>query len=160
MVSIIVFSKGRPMQMHAYLESLLKFSDARQEMVTVLYCETEGIRYGKLMQQFPKVTWRKENKFETDLKQIIADAGEYIMFGCDDVVFTRPFSLQKAREYLRAHGQSLGTACGLAGISDLCRKTFPRMKRCLNGGGTARCSTTITHGNWTVLCTAKRTLCG
>ena len=30
--SVIVFSKGRPMQMHAYLESLLKFSDARQEM--------------------------------------------------------------------------------------------------------------------------------
>ena len=96
--SVIVFSKGRPMQMHAYLESLLKFSDARQEMVTVLYCETEGIRYGKLMQQFPQVTWRKENKFETDLKQIIADAGEYIMFGCDDVVFIRPFSLQKAKD--------------------------------------------------------------
>lgn len=87
--------------MHAYLESLLKFSDARQEMVTVLYCETEGIRYGKLMQQFPQVTWRKENKFETDLKQIIADAGEYIMFGCDDVVFTRPFSLQEGKGIFR-----------------------------------------------------------
>ncbi len=115
MVSIIVFSKGRPMQMHAYLESLLKFSDARQEMVTVLYCETEGIRYGKLMQQFPQVTWRKENKFETDLKQIIADAGEYIMFGCDDVVFTRPFSLQKAREYLGAHEQVFGYSMRLGG---------------------------------------------
>ena len=36
--------------MHAYLESLLKFSDAVQEMVTVLYCETENIRYEKLIQ--------------------------------------------------------------------------------------------------------------
>lgn len=113
--SVIVFSKGRPMQMHAYLESLLKFSDARQEMVTVLYCETEGIRYGKLMQQFPQVTWRKENKFETDLKQIIADAGEYIMFGCDDVVFTRPFSLQKACEYLKAHEAVFGYSMRLGG---------------------------------------------
>ena len=80
-ISIIVFSKDRPMQMHAYLESLLKFSDAVQEMVTVLYCETENIRYEKLIQNFPRVKWIKENKFETDLKQIIADAGGYIMFG-------------------------------------------------------------------------------
>ena len=65
-ISIIVFSKGRPMQMHAYLESLFLFSDARQEMVTVLYCETGQIRYGKLMQRFSQVTWVRENKFETD----------------------------------------------------------------------------------------------
>lgn len=107
-ISIIVFSKGRPMQMHAYLESLLKFSDAGQEMVTVLYCETENIRYDKLMQRFPQVKWIKESKFETDLKQMISDASEYIMFGCDDVVFTGKFSLEKASAYLRDHGQVFG----------------------------------------------------
>ncbi|MDE6983840.1 MAG: hypothetical protein K2O99_04795, partial [Lachnospiraceae bacterium] len=67
-ISIIVFSKGRPLQLHAYLESLFRFSDAVQEMVTVLYCETEGIRYEKLMQRYPQVSWVKENKFESDLK--------------------------------------------------------------------------------------------
>lgn len=108
MISIIVFSKGRSMQMHAYLESLLKFSDAEQEMITVLYCETENIRYEKLMQRFPQVRWIKENKFETDLKQVVSDAGEYIMFGCDDVVFTRKFSLEKAAEYLRDNSQVFG----------------------------------------------------
>lgn len=107
-ISIIVFSKGRPLQMHAYLESLLKFSDAVQEMVTVLYCETEGIRYEKLMQGFPLVKWVKESRFETDLKQIIADAGDYIMFGCDDVVFTRRFSLGKACAYLQEHERVFG----------------------------------------------------
>ncbi|MCI8901868.1 MAG: DUF1792 domain-containing protein [Lachnospiraceae bacterium] len=107
-ISIIVFSKGRPMQMHAYLESLFLFSDARQEMVTVLYCETEQIRYGKLMQRFSQVTWVRENKFETDLKQILSGAGEYIMFGCDDVVFTRRFSLQRAGCYLAENAQVFG----------------------------------------------------
>lgn len=107
-VSIIVFSKGRPMQMHAYLESLFKFSDAGQDMVTVLYCETEHIRYEKLMQQFPQVKWVKESKFEADLKKIISDAGEYIMFGCDDVVFTNYFSLEKACAYLAANAQVFG----------------------------------------------------
>lgn len=94
--------------MHAYLESLFKFSDAGQAMVTVLYCETQNIRYEKLMQDFPQVKWVKESKFEADLKQLITDAGEYIMFGCDDVVFTHTFSLEKAGEYLKANEQVFG----------------------------------------------------
>lgn len=108
MISIIVFSKGRPMQLHAYLESLLQFSDAKQEQITILYCETEGIRYEKVMRAFPKVNWIIEKKFETNLKEAINDAGEYIMFGCDDVVFTHPFSLQRAQEYLHTHDQVFG----------------------------------------------------
>lgn len=107
-ISIIVFSKGRPMQMHAYLESLMKYSDVQQDMITVLYCETEKIRYEKLMQSFPKVNWIKESRFEDDLKKIISDAGEYIMFGCDDVVFTANFSLAKAAMYLSQNPQVFG----------------------------------------------------
>lgn len=108
MVSIIVFSKGRPMQLHAYLESLLRFSDAQQEWITVLYCETEGIRYEKVMRSFPEISWIKESKFEADLKSVVTQANDYIMFGCDDVVFTRPFSLKKASEYLEENEQVFG----------------------------------------------------
>lgn len=108
MTSIIVFSKGRPMQLHAYLESLLRFSDATQSMITILYCETEGIHYDKVIKNFPEVSWVKETKFETDLKQAISQANEYIMFGCDDVVFTRKFSIEKACEYLKANEQVFG----------------------------------------------------
>lgn len=107
-VSIIVFSKGRPMQLHAYLESLLLFSDARQEDITVLCCETEGIHYEKVMDRFAQVHWHIEKKFEDDLKQAVAEAGSYIMFGCDDVVFTRPFSLEKAADYLAKSPEVFG----------------------------------------------------
>lgn len=107
-ISIIVFSKGRPMQLHAYLESLLKFSDAQEEQITILYCETEGIRYDKVMNAFPKISWVIEKKFENNLKEAVSGAGEYIMFGCDDVVFTHAFSLQKAQEYLQKHEQVFG----------------------------------------------------
>lgn len=107
-ISIIIFSKGRPMQMHAYLESLLKYSDAKQEMICVLYCETEKIRYEKLMKAFPNVNWRKEDKFENDLKSEIENAGEYIMFGCDDVVFTGEFSITGAADYLEKNPQVFG----------------------------------------------------
>lgn len=93
MISIIVFSKGRPMQLHAYLENLLKFSDAQEDQITILYCETEGIRYDKVMKAFPKISWVIEKKFENNLKEAVSGAGEYIMFVCDDVVFTHAFSL-------------------------------------------------------------------
>lgn len=107
-ISIIVFSKGRPMQMHAYLESLLKFSDAEQKMICVLYCEVENIRYEKLMKAFPRVNWIKESKFESDLKETLANAGDYIMFGCDDVVFTGEFSIRIAADYLEENPQVFG----------------------------------------------------
>lgn len=107
-VSIIVFSKGRPMQLHAYLESMLKFSDAEQEDITVLCCETEGIRYDKVRERFGQVNWRIEKKFEDDLKAAVADAGAYIMFGCDDVVFTSTFHLQRAAAYLEQMPEVFG----------------------------------------------------
>lgn len=108
MISIIVFSKGRPMQLHAYLESLVHFSDAQEEQITILYCETEGIRYDRVMKAFPKVHWMIEKKFESNLKEAVSNAGEYIMFDCDDVVFTHTFSLQKAQAYLQSHEQVFG----------------------------------------------------
>ena len=107
-ISVIVFSKGRPMQLHAYLESLLRYSDAVPEEITVLCCETEGIRYDKVMAQFPQAVWKKEEHFEKDLKDAVAAAGEYIMFGCDDVVFTHPFSLREAAAYLGSHDKVFG----------------------------------------------------
>lgn len=96
------------MQMHAYLESLLKFSDAKQEMITVLYCETPNIRYDKLIASFPHVKWIKEHQFESDLKTILSNASKYIMFGCDDVVFTSQFCIEKAANYLRTNEQVFG----------------------------------------------------
>lgn len=108
MISIIVFSKGRPMQLHAYLESLLRFSDAQQSMITVLYCEMEDIHYEKVMKRFPEISWVKESKFEVNLRQAISQADDYIMFGCDDVVFIREFNLQKACNYLKENEQVFG----------------------------------------------------
>lgn len=127
MVSIIVFSKGRPMQLHAYLESLLFYSEVKQEMITVLYCEMEGICYDRVQGEYPNVHWMKEKRFEEDLKHVLANADEYIMFGCDDVVFVRDFSLKKACDYLDTHEEVFGfsmrlgeniTPCPLNDVSD------------------------------------------
>lgn len=108
MVSVIVFSKGRPMQLHAYLESLLLYSEVQQEMITVLYCEMDGICYDKVMKEYPNVHWIRERRFEEDLKAVVSQSAPYIMFGCDDVVFTRSFSIKRACDYLDAHENVFG----------------------------------------------------
>lgn len=107
-LSIIVFSRGRSFQLHAYLESLLKFSDVKQNMVYVLYSELANIRYEKVMSKYPKINWMKEKNFERDLKQLIENAETYIMFGCDDVVFRNWFSLDKAITYLELYPDLFG----------------------------------------------------
>lgn len=134
-VSVIVFSKGRPMQLHAYLESLLKFSDARQKDITVLCCETEGIRYEKVRNRFSQVNWCTESKFEEDLKKAVADAGSFIMFGCDDVVFTGSFSLNKAAAYLAGNPQVFGFSIRLG-------------KNILPCPAAARCADGVMEWNW------------
>lgn len=52
--------------------------------------------------------WKKEEHFERDLKDAVAAAGDYIMFGCDDVVFTHTFSLYEAAAYLGSHDKVFG----------------------------------------------------
>ena len=108
MSSIIVFSKDRPMQLHAYLESLLYYSDAQQNDITVLYKETPDIDYTRVIKEFSSVNWIAENRFYDDLMSVIEKSDDYIMFGCDDVVFKNKFSLKYAQEVLSQNEQIFG----------------------------------------------------
>ena len=87
--SIVVFSKDRPLQLHAYLESLLLFSDALPQNITVIYKYSEGINYAKVISHFPLINWHNQGDFYSDLMTAVSSSGKYILFGCDDVVFIR-----------------------------------------------------------------------
>ncbi len=108
MPSIIIFSKDRPMQLHAYLESLLLFSDAREEDITVLYFEIGGIDYSRVVKAFPAVNWVPETDFYSNLVATLDKAEPFTMFGCDDVVFTGSFSLKEAADALEADKACFG----------------------------------------------------
>ncbi len=88
------------MQLHAYLESLFTFSDARPDDVSILFRPTPEIDYHRVISTFSEVHWVHEKNFHSDLIALINDADDYIMFGCDDVVFTGAFSLQFAKTVL------------------------------------------------------------
>lgn len=106
--SIIVFSKDRPMQLHAYIESLLRYSDVNEKDIAVLYTCGDEIRYDKVIDSFAGVKWLKENNFYEDLSSLIAQASDYIMFGCDDVVFKNSFSTKAAEKFLSENDEVFG----------------------------------------------------
>lgn len=106
--SIIVFSKDRPMQLHAYIESLLLFSDVEQKNIIVLYKKTPNIDYSRVIKEYPFVNWIFETNFYDNLLSIINKSEDYIMFGCDDVVFKNEFSLEYAQDILTKNPHIFG----------------------------------------------------
>lgn len=108
MSTIIVFSKDRPMQLHGYLESIIRASGCREEQIYVLYKEVLPIRYDKVIGFFPGVNWIPETDFDMQLREIVEKADDYIVFGCDDVVFTDQFDLLQMEKYLEEAEEVFG----------------------------------------------------
>lgn len=96
------------MQLHAYLESLLYFSDLAVSNISVLYRKTSDTDYSRVITEFPTVTFIEEDNFQKDLLEEINRCKDHIMFGCDDVVFTNHFNLKFAEEVLKSNDQIFG----------------------------------------------------
>lgn len=100
-LSVIVFSKDRPLQLHGYLESLLVFSNIDPSQITILYKDNPLFSYKLCRNHFPDCNWVPEENFSDNFFEILRNLkSEYVMFGCDDVVFTRPFSFEQALQNL------------------------------------------------------------
>lgn len=91
MIQIICFSRKRPLQLHGYLTSLYRHC-AGDFMVTVLVkIDPEYMRaYGQVQAEFPQATLCVEFDFAAQLPTLICDA-EFIVFACDDVIYTTHF---------------------------------------------------------------------
>jgi hypothetical protein len=99
-LSVIVFSKDRPLQLQAYLESLIYFSKQTDLDITVLYKPNPEISYTALTNQFADIKWIEESSFYGDLMTHINKASEFLMFGCDDVIFKDFFTFFDALNVL------------------------------------------------------------
>ena len=91
MISIICFSKDRPLQLEAYIQSVLFYSKIPQENLSVIYFESPLISYSSIKNSYPRVNWVQESDFRVDLMSVVIDSQKYILFGCDDVFFTDHF---------------------------------------------------------------------
>jgi len=89
MISNIVFTKNRPLQLDAYLESLYRYFPPKIIQTYVIYKEEFfGEQYDTLFRKFPDCIAIREKDFHSDFLKVLSQIStKYILFGVDDVVF-------------------------------------------------------------------------
>jgi hypothetical protein len=135
-VQIIIFSKDRPLQLHATLASFaLHASDASEMPIHVLMrasSEAYAIGYAKVAEEFAsklQIQWIKEAAFKTDLLSVMQVSypstrlrrllhrlllrkprlrSDNLLFLVDDNLFVRPFCLQETADILNATPDAIG----------------------------------------------------
>jgi hypothetical protein len=126
LISVICFSKDRPLQLEAYLQSLIFYSGLPSERISVLYADSTEISYDFLRQRYPDINWRRESSFYSDLLDLVRVSQNYVLLGCDDVFFTDHFDLNVAMERLAddatLFGFSLRLGLNLHSLPDVRRR--------------------------------------
>jgi hypothetical protein len=88
-ISNIVFTKNRPLQLHAYLESFYKHFSVDLTQTYLLYKpELFQKEYKELFSSYPDCKVIEESDFSNDFLRILSQIDtKYILFGIDDVVY-------------------------------------------------------------------------
>ena len=89
MISNIVFTKNRPLQLDAYLESLYKYYPQDIVSTYIIYKkELFSNQYDLLFKRYPDCIVVEEKDFHSDFMNVLKNIHtEYIIFGVDDVIF-------------------------------------------------------------------------
>ncbi len=89
MISNIVFTKNRPMQLDAYLQSLYRYFPLGLIRTYIIYkVELFDEEYQQLFRKYADCIVIKENDFHSDFLQTLGQVStKYILFGVDDVVY-------------------------------------------------------------------------
>lgn len=109
MISNIVFTKNRPLQLEAYLQSLYRYFPAELIQTYIIYkVELFRNEYESLFQKFPNCTVVEERDFHSDCIKVINQANtKYIMFGIDDVVFFDSVDIDLIDQTFREHENNI-----------------------------------------------------
>lgn len=89
MISNIVFTKNRPLQLDAYLESLYRHFPSELIRTYIVYkAELFDREYQQLFRKYADCIVIKENDFHSDFLQVLGQVStKYILFSVDDVVY-------------------------------------------------------------------------
>ena len=89
LISNIVFTRNRPLQLHAYLESLYRYFPSELIRTYIIYkVELFSEEYEQLFRKFSDCIIIREKDFHSDLLQVLDKVEtKYILFGIDDVVY-------------------------------------------------------------------------
>lgn len=110
---LIIFSKDRPLQLYALLESIEKNVRGYGNLAVLYHAANDryDTGYKELMQRFPRVIWYPQsrdnprNDFKNILLRIIDEhASDYVIFAVDDMVATLPVDLRTMSQKLDSTG--------------------------------------------------------
>lgn len=89
MITNIVFTRNRPLQLDAYLESLYRHFGTEYIQTYVIYkVELFSEEYESLFEKYPDCIVIREKDFHSDCVKLINQMeSKYILFGVDDVVY-------------------------------------------------------------------------
>lgn len=112
-MKIIAFSKDRPMQLQATLESFKFCTNVNYEydsLKTIIPKETsEYLSVTYEAEHFDTVEEVDYNSFDETLRTSLRGiGGDYVLFLCDDCLYTRFVSFEPALDYLRKNQDVLG----------------------------------------------------
>lgn len=109
MISNIVFTKNRPLQLHAYLESLYRYFPADAIQTYIIYkVELFDEEYTGLFRKYANCTVIRETDFSSDfLKLINSIDTKYILFGVDDVVYFDSVDLDVIEQVFQQHSDDI-----------------------------------------------------
>jgi hypothetical protein len=105
----IVFTKNRPLQLEAYLESLFRFFPRQFFETFIIYKEELFDKeYESLFQMYKDCRVIREKDFHTDCLNVINNCrSKYILFGIDDVVFFDSVDVKIIDETFESQGNAL-----------------------------------------------------
>lgn len=89
MISNIVFTKNRPLQLDAYLEGLFRHFSPELIQTHIIYKpELFEEEYQQLFQKYPNCIVIRESNFHNDFLKLLNQINtKYVLFGIDDVVY-------------------------------------------------------------------------
>jgi len=105
--SVIIFSKNRPLQLFAFLESFTKLSNIQQECINVLYKADDDYLYPmeQVKLHFPKINFFAEYSFKSQVLDLMENAKKHVVFFTDDDMFKNPVDLEYPGRLLDAMGE-------------------------------------------------------
>ncbi|MGP8200419.1 MAG: glycosyltransferase family 2 protein [Limisphaerales bacterium] len=110
-MTVIFFSKDRPLQLDAALRSWQRHcKDASSISIKVLYkASTSRLLslYRRLMLEHPAVDFVREEEFRRDVL-VLLEQQDYVGFVVDDSIFVRDFSVADVTSALARHAGALG----------------------------------------------------
>jgi hypothetical protein len=111
LISSIVFTKNRPLQLHGYLESLRRFLPSEVIQTYILYKpELFGAEYEACFAVFPDCKVIRETNFHQNFLSLFGSLNtKYILFGIDDLAYFDGVSLETVEKtFTRLEGQLFG----------------------------------------------------